>query len=77
VPLEAAIPADDFATTSYRLSLAALLGDPESRMLDGVVADLARLPLLMRLSGKSVEVGLFGIKNMSAGVMERMEQGEP
>lgn len=76
VPLYLAIPADDFATTSYRLSLAALLGDPESRMLDGVVADLARLPLLMRLTGKSVEVGRLGIKNMSEGIMERIEKGE-
>jgi len=69
VPLNTAIPAEDFATSSYRLSLAALLGDPESSAIDGAVADLARLPLVMRLTGKSVKVGLYEVETMSAGAM--------
>jgi len=73
-PLEKAIPAEDFATTSYRLSLAALLGDPESSVLEGAVADLARLPLAMRLTGESVAVGRYEVETMSAGIMERKEK---
>ncbi len=70
-PLEAAIPAEDFATTSYRFSLAALLGDPESGTLEGAVADLARLPLTLRLTGEEVEVRRYEVEAMSAGSMER------
>jgi hypothetical protein len=70
-PLEVAIPAEDFATSSYRMSLAALLGDPESSVLEGAVADLARLPLTMRLTGESVAVGQYEVETMSAGAMER------
>lgn len=73
-PLEKAIPAEDFATTSYRLSLAALLGDPESSVLEGAVADLARLPLIMRLTGECVAVGQYEVETMSAGAMERKEK---
>ena len=71
VPLEVAIPAEDFGTSSYRMSLAALLGDPESSALEGAVADLARLPLAMRLTGKRIAVGEFEVESMSAGAMER------
>ena len=70
-PLQAAIPAENFATTSYRLSLAALLGDPESASLEGAVADLARLPLMMRLTGENIEVRRFEVDIMSAGMMEK------
>lgn len=70
-PLEVAIPAEDFGSSSYRLSLSALLGDPESSALEGAVADLARLPLAMRLTGKRIPVGRFEVESMSAGIMER------
>lgn len=73
MPLETAIPAEDFATTSYRLSLAALLGDPESSAVDGKVADIARLPLVMRLTGESVNVGMYEVETMSAGAMEKIK----
>lgn len=69
-PVEEAVPAEDFATTSYRLSLMALLGDPESRTLDGPVAELARLPLRLELTGEVVEVGRCGVAQMSAGRLE-------
>lgn len=74
-PLDETIPAENFATTSYRLSLAALLGDPESRALDGAVADLARLPLRLQLTGKTTLVGKYGVESMSDGVMQRISQG--
>ncbi|UFS72753.1 hypothetical protein LPW11_11295 [Geomonas sp. RF6] len=68
-PLHLAIPAESFAVSSYRLSLAALIGNPESGAIEGGVAELARLPLLMRLTGESVPVGDFEIHSMSAGSM--------
>jgi len=74
LPLETAIPAENFATSSYRLSLAALLGDPESSALEGPVADLARLPLLMALTGESVPVGSHEVASMSAGAMKPSTQ---
>ncbi|WP_246542721.1 hypothetical protein [Paludibacterium yongneupense] len=44
-PLAQAVLADSYNETAYRLSLLALLGDPETRDDAGVVASLARLPL--------------------------------
>lgn len=76
LPLEETIPAEDFATTSYRLSLAALLGDPESSALEGSVADLARLPLRLHLTGESICVGRYEIEEMSAGTMNRKNKSE-
>lgn len=72
--MEEAIPVRDFATTSYRLSLAALLGDPESDVLEGGVANLARLPLLLRLTGGSVPVNRFEVESMSAGTLARTDE---
>ena len=72
-PLETTIPAVDFATTSYRFSLAALLGDPDSSTLGGKVADLTRLPLVMNLTGASVEVGRCEVETMSAGSVKNKE----
>ncbi len=73
-PLEEAVPAEDFATTSYRLSLVALLGDPESESLEGAVVNLARLPLALRLSGEEVAVGRCEVERMSAGRLERTDE---
>lgn len=69
-PLHELVPAEDFAVSSYRLSLASLLGDPESGAIDGAVADLARLPLTLRLTGDLVQVGRHGVASMSVGAME-------
>jgi hypothetical protein len=74
VPVETTIPAENFATTSYRLSLVALLGDPESSALEGTVADLARLPLVMDLTGEAVEVGYCEVETMSAGTLKRKRE---
>jgi hypothetical protein len=73
-PLNELIPAEDFAVSSYRLSLASLLGDPESGAIDGAVADLARLPLTLRLSAERVAVGCCEVEYMSAGAMEPVQR---
>ncbi|BCR03561.1 hypothetical protein DESUT3_06300 [Desulfuromonas versatilis] len=73
-PLDEAVPAEDFATTSYRMSLVALLGDPESEALEGGVVDLARLPLALRLTGEEVMVGRCEVERMSAGRLERTDE---
>lgn len=68
------IPAEDFAVSSYRMSLASLLGDPESGAIDGAVADLARLPLTLRLTGEQVQIGRYGVASMSIGTLEPRQQ---
>lgn len=76
-PLHELIPAENFAVSSYRLSLASLLGDPESEVIDGAVADLARLPLMLRLTGEQIQVGRHGVASMSVGAIEpRQKQCE-
>ena len=49
--LSALVPSTDFATSAYRLSLLGLLGDPAAHARDGALAELARLPLRLELSG--------------------------
>ena len=53
--LTQAVLADDYATTAYRLSLLALLGDPETAADHSVVAQLAKLPLVLSSDG-SIEM---------------------
>jgi DNA-binding PadR family transcriptional regulator len=53
VELPDLVPADDYAISAYRLSLLGLIGDPESAVLDGPAAELARLTLKLH-----VETGL-------------------
>lgn len=53
--LTQAVLADDYATTAYRLSLLALLGDPETAADQSVVAQLAKLPLVLSSDG-SIEM---------------------
>ncbi len=72
--LDEAVPAEDFATTSYRLSLVSLLGDPESAALEGAVVDLARIPLSLQLTGGEVKVGRCGVARMSAGRLVKPEK---
>lgn len=73
-PIEEAIPAQDFATTSYRLSLAALLGDPESDALEGGIATLARLPVRLTVKEEVVAVNRFEVECMSAGTVSRTDE---
>jgi len=73
-PLHELLLAEDFETSSYRFSLAALLGDPESQALEGQVADLARLPLEMHLDAGTQPIGRFGVAAMSSGRILPKEQ---
>jgi hypothetical protein len=56
------------------MSLVSLLGDPESEAIDGAVADLARLPLTLRLTGEQVQIGRYGVASMSVGALEPRQQ---
>jgi hypothetical protein len=65
--LSAFVPSADFATSAYRLSLLGLLGDPAAHARDGALAELARLPLRLELSGALEAVDSAGIAYISAG----------
>ncbi len=73
-PLHDLVPVEDFAVSSYRMSLASLLGDPESGAIDGAVADLARLPLTLHLTGEQVQIGRYGVESMSVGTLEPQQR---
>lgn len=73
-PLHELIPEESFAVSSYRMSLASLLGDPESGAIDGAVADLARLPLTLHIADEAVPVGRHGVASMSVGSMAPQQQ---
>ncbi|TDR38237.1 hypothetical protein DFR29_12237 [Tahibacter aquaticus] len=51
-PLAQLVPSDNFAVSAYRLSLLGLLGDPAADSREGPLAELARLPLYLQLSGE-------------------------
>ncbi len=72
--LEQTLLGEDFETSSYRFSLAALLGDPESQALEGQVAELARLPLELVLSGATRTIDKNGVAAMSEGLLKLRRQ---
>lgn len=72
-PLASLVPSDDFATSAYRLSLLGLLGDPAAHARDGVLAELARLPLRLELSGSLLDVDTAGVARISAGRLVPLE----
>jgi tellurite resistance protein len=51
-PLHAAVLADDYPETAYRLSLLSLLGDAEAALPGSVLADLVRLPLVFEVEAE-------------------------
>ena len=55
--------------TAYRLSLLALIGDPESAEMRGRVADLARLPLGVAISHDYETVAHEEVAQISRGVL--------
>lgn len=65
--LSALVPSTDFATSAYRLSLLGLLGDPAAHARDGALAELARLPLRLELSGALEPADDAGVAYISAG----------
>jgi len=76
LPLEQAVPARDYALSSYRLSLLALIGNAESVFLDGPAVELARLPRAVEWTGEGVAVGAHGVAKMSEGRLTRKRGGD-
>ncbi|WP_257388378.1 hypothetical protein [Tahibacter caeni] len=72
-PLAALVPSADFATSAYRLSLLGLLGDPAAHAREGALAELARLPLQLELSGALEDVDGAGVARISAGRLRRLD----
>ena len=58
-----------YALSAYRLSLLALIGDPESAEMRGRVADLARLPLGVAISHDYETVAREEVAQISRGVL--------
>lgn len=75
-PMEQVVPARDFGTTSYRLSLIALIGKGGDVPEDSPVKALVDLPLDMipDESGAIVKVGRHGVKEMTKGVLARKDR---
>jgi hypothetical protein len=71
--LAALVPGDDFAAAAYRLSLLGLLGDPGADAREGPLAELARLPLQLRLSGTLETVDRDGVAQISAGRLAALD----
>lgn len=69
-PIAEVVLGENYAQTAYRMSLLALLNDPESKALSGPVADIARLPLKLALSGELADVYQHGVAQISRGEVE-------
>lgn len=77
IAVEDAVPWADYERSSYRFSLLALLGDPESEAVTGPTADLARLPLRWLPDEEgSARVERHGVRDMSAGRLVHREKGK-
>ncbi len=66
-PLSDAVISGGYALSAYRLSLLALIGDPESTEMRGRVADLARLPLNVTLTAEHDTVARDEVAEISCG----------
>ena len=69
MPLADAVIKGGYALSAYRLSLLALIGDPESAEMRGLVADLARLPLGVAISHDYETVAREEVAQISRGVL--------
>ena len=69
MPLADAVIKGGYALSAYRLSLLALIGDPESAEMRGRVADLARLPLGVAISHDYETVAREEVAQISRGVL--------
>jgi hypothetical protein len=76
-PLQALVPRKDFGTTSYRLSLIALIGRAGDVADGNPVKGLVDLPIDMEIaeSGEIVKVGQWGVEEMTAGYLHRKGVG--
>lgn len=72
-PLQELVPKKDFGTTSYRLSLIALIGRAGDVAEGNPVKGLVDLPIDMEIaeSGEIVSIGRYGVKEMTAGYLHR------
>lgn len=68
-PLADAVVNGGYVLSAYRLSLLSLIGDVESAEMRGRIADLARLPLRVTLSGESETVARDEVAEVSRGMI--------
>ena len=74
--IEERVPAENYLVSAYRMSLLALLGDPESQALEGPVAELARSELRVAFTDETVTVGRHGVAEMTRGQLTRRGEVE-
>jgi hypothetical protein len=68
-PLADAVVSGGYALSAYRLSLLALIGDPESAEMRGRVADLVRLPLGITILDEHETVARDEVAQISRGTL--------
>ena len=68
------VPGGDYATAAYRLSMLALLNEPEPART-GPVAELARLPLRLEIDPGAAAVGRDEVAQISGGRVVRNADG--
>ncbi|ALC15261.1 hypothetical protein DSOUD_0469 [Desulfuromonas soudanensis] len=78
MPLQDLVPKKDFGTTSYRLSLIALIGRAGDVADGNPVKGLVDLPIDMEIaeSGEVVKIGRWGVEEMTAGFLHRKGVGK-
>lgn len=69
MPLADAVVNGGYAQSAYRLSLLALIGDPESAEMRGRIADLARLPLEITIRDEPETVARDEVAQISGGAL--------
>jgi hypothetical protein len=72
--IEEHVPSENYLVSAYRMSLLALLGDPESQALEGPVAELARSDVRVAFTDETVAVGRHGVAEMTRGQLTRREE---
>lgn len=76
-PLQSLVPKKDFGTTSYRLSLIALIGRAGDVAEGNPVKELVDMPIDLEIaeSGEIIQIGRYGVKEMTAGNLNRKGEG--
>lgn len=77
-PLQDLVPKKDFGTTSYRLSLIALIGRAGDVAEGNPVKGVVDLPVDMEIaeSGEVIRIGRCGVSEMTAGFLHRTGEGQ-
>lgn len=70
IALKDIVIAQTYRETAYRLSLMSLLGDAESAAENSVIADLVKLPLLVKTDGSVKTVAHPEVASISAGEVQ-------